>query len=445
MSYKPTVSLCMIVKNENSPHLVECFESVKEHIDHWVICDTGSTDGTQQFIRDYFEKAGIPGELHEIEWQGFGKARTHALKMCDGKADYAWMIDADDRLVGKFDIPHNTVMDAFQLRIQRGNFSWWRNQIFKTGIGWEYVGVLHEYAHCPGREGVKQGRIATPGYYVDARTLGARNQDDDKNPIDFKVKYLRDAEVLVDALTNPENPNYEPENHRYHFYAGQSFFDAQDFENAKIWYQKRAELGGWDEEIFYSLYRVAMCASIMGEPFAEVIQYFLRAWESRPFRPEPLHQISRLYRLNGHPKLAYLFAKHAASLPRQTNDILFIPDHMYAWQLDDEVGSTAFYANAFGEGYDACRKLLAENKYPESEGQRIRDNLRQYELAIQKVSDDMAQRQRRHEEMMNQLKQAEEEQKQKRIDTQRKILEEKNKRKRARKNSLKKQAKKAHR
>ena len=442
---KPTIALCMIVKNENSPHLVECFESVKKHIDYWVICDTGSTDGTQDFIRNYFEKAGIPGELHEIKWEGFGKARSHALTMCDGKADYAWMIDADDRLVGKFVLPENTLMDSYQLRIQRGNFSWWRNQIFKTSAGWEYVGVLHEYAHCPNRPDLKQGRIATSGYYIDARTLGARNQDEEKNPIDGKTKYLRDADVLVSALTNPEDPSYEPENHRYHFYAGQSFFDAQDFENAKEWYLKRAALGGWEEEVYYSLYRAAMCASILGEPFADVIQHFLRAWESRPFRPEPLHQISRLYRLNGHPKLAYLFAKHAASLPRKTNDILFIPDQMYEWQLDDELASTAFYANAFGEGYDACRKLLAENKFPESERERMLTNLRQYEIAIQRVNEDMQRQQAQHEEMTKKIKEAEEEQKLKRINTQRTILAEKAKRKRTKKNTLKKQAKKAHR
>ena len=118
---------------------------------------------------------------------------------------------------------------------------------------------------------------------------------------------------------------------------------------------------------------------------------------------------------------------------------------MYAWQLDDELASTAFYANAFGEGYDACRKLLAENKFPESERERMLTNLRQYEIAIQRVNEDMQRQQAQHEEMTKKIKEAEEEQKLKRINTQRTILAEKAKRKRTKKNTLKKQAKKAHR
>ena len=253
MSDKVTVSLCMIVKNEKTDHFRQCLESVKKHIDYYVICDTGSDDGTQDFIREFFDEAGIPGEVHDIPWEGFGRCRTKALELCDGKADYAWVIDADDYLDGKFEIP-DIGMDSYQLRIKRGNFEWWRNQIFKTGIGWKYVGVLHEYAAIPDRgPDIKQGRIATPGYFIEARTLGARNIDENKQAIDAKTKYLRDAEVLLSALTNPEDPAYEPKNDRYHFYLGQSYFDAQEWEKAREWYMKRAELGGWDEEVFYSI------------------------------------------------------------------------------------------------------------------------------------------------------------------------------------------------
>jgi len=46
----PTICLCMIVKNEVDV-LGACFASCRDLIDHWVICDTGSTDGTQELIR----------------------------------------------------------------------------------------------------------------------------------------------------------------------------------------------------------------------------------------------------------------------------------------------------------------------------------------------------------------------------------------------------------
>ena len=53
---KKTICLNMIVKNE--AHIIsETFDNLLKHIPltYWVISDTGSTDGTQQLIKDYFK------------------------------------------------------------------------------------------------------------------------------------------------------------------------------------------------------------------------------------------------------------------------------------------------------------------------------------------------------------------------------------------------------
>ena len=46
-------------------------------------------------------------KVYLSDWKGFGDSkngigRTEALTNCDGKADYAWMIDADDFVAGDF-------------------------------------------------------------------------------------------------------------------------------------------------------------------------------------------------------------------------------------------------------------------------------------------------------------------------------------------------------
>jgi len=368
-----TVCLSMIVKNET--HIIqECFDSVYKHIDYWVIVDTGSTDGTQEFIKKYFAEKGIPGELHERPWLGFGHNRTEALDLCNGKADYAWMIDADDRILGEFKYPNskNLTADGYALKCSRDNCIWWRNQIFKTGIGWKYLGVLHEYAHCD-KEQLVQEKI-DGNYGLEARTLGHRNTN--VTPVE---KYSKDAEVLLEALKT------EPNNSRYQFYLAQSYFDSQQWDKATEAYYKRVEMGGWEEECYYSLFRVALIAIAQQKPWEEIQRKLLDAYDYRPCRAEPLHMLARALRSMGRNRAAYLFAKEAANIPHPQQDILFIDTNVYTWMALDELAATAFYTHDYKLGCAACMKLLQENRLPQSEIQRVQTNLNAYTGKLQEM------------------------------------------------------------
>ena len=326
---KKKIVLSMICKNET--HIIkECFDSLYKFIDYWVICDTGSTDGTQELITEYFKEKGIPGELHQHEWVDFATNRTAAMKLCDGKGDLAWMIDADDYLVGEMNFPHHLNFDGYSIRIKRGNFEWWRNQIFKTGIGWVYEGVLHEYAHCPNKPDLTLAKLDMPGYHVEARTEGgARNKG-----ITPTEKYSKDAVVLEQALEK------EPLNSRYQFYLAQSYFDSQQWDKSFEAYEKRAKMG--------------------------------------------------IYRMNGYPRIGYLFAKQGLSIPMPLYDILFISQDVYQWQLLDEIASCAYYVHQFQEGYDASVKLIQEGLAPPSEIQRIQSNLGEYQNKINELKTNQA-------------------------------------------------------
>lgn len=359
----------MIVKNE-SHIILECLNSIYKLLDYWVICDTGSTDGTQDIIKNFFAEKQIPGELHEKEWKGFGHNRTEAFRLCEGKAEYAFVIDADDYVDGNMKLPAIMTSDAYAVRMGRPEFSWWRNQIFRLDAKWSYVGVLHEYAACE-----KQNPIVEKlegNYRVVARTVGARNKD--ITPVE---KYKKDAEVLEKAMVD------EPENSRYQFYLAQSYFDSQQYDKAEEAYIKRANMGGWSEEVYYSIYRVAISKALQNKPWPEVQQTFLDAYNFRPIRAEPLFHIAQIYRQKFNmPVLAYMFAKAAMDIPFPKQDILFVPDIVYNFGILDEVSSTAFYAGHPMVGYIATEKLLKSGMVPAEELPRVQKNFEEYKKAI---------------------------------------------------------------
>lgn len=417
------LTLAMIVKNENTDHYRQCLESVAPLIDYYVIADNGSTDGTQQFIKDFFDAKGIEGEVHDVKWVNFGHNRTEVLEMCKGKTEFIIMVDADDYIMGTPEIDIDKMresgIDGWGLRIKRGDFTWWRNQIFRTDSDWHYVGVLHEYAACR-KEGPTYGRIEGR-YHLEARTLGARNKNEDGTAIDFKDKYARDAETLLSAVSNPDDPAYEPENARYWFYLGQSYFDSQQWEKSEEAYAKRASMGGWIEEAFYSCFRVAICKMFQEKPWPECQDTLLQAWNMKPDRAEPLYQLAKIHRLNNNPRLGYLFSKAATEIRYPTNDILFIDDNVYRWMVLDEFASTAFYVGDFQNGYRACEVLVDKinrGEIPPEHHERIRNNHAAYAEKIKELQfQDLSMKQK--------MKDVQDQSKKRRMEQQRKSSESK--------------------
>lgn len=88
---KPTISCCMIVKNEES-FLEQCLESIKDYVDEIIIVDTGSMDRTVEIASRYTHK------VYFHPWENsFSKARNQALSYAT--SNWVFQIDADEELV----------------------------------------------------------------------------------------------------------------------------------------------------------------------------------------------------------------------------------------------------------------------------------------------------------------------------------------------------------
>src|SRR5439155_3204354 len=131
-------------------HIIhESLNTLLPYIDCWVISDTGSTDGTQDIIKNFFKTNNVPGYLVQTTWPDhFGKARSAALNKCYGLSEYIFMFDADDIINGSLNEPdwEHCEVDAFKLKFGGGEFVYQRLSIFKNDGSWRYEGALHEYA-----------------------------------------------------------------------------------------------------------------------------------------------------------------------------------------------------------------------------------------------------------------------------------------------------------
>jgi glycosyltransferase involved in cell wall biosynthesis len=345
----------MIVKNE--AHIVrEALDSCAPYISSWVIVDTGSTDGTQDLIRDHMARLGIPGELHERPWRNFGYNRTEAYELARGHSDYILVFDADDILVGTPDFTQLSA-DAYRLRFRSGATAFWRQQLFRDGFLGRCEGVVHEVLIVERAyvEAQLEGE-----YYIADRRLGARSQD--------PQKYARDAELLLAEVER------NPEDKRSVFYLAQSYFDLGDFANARKWYARRVEIAGWDQVVYYSMCRIAESMAQLGEPWPDVQDAFLKAWEFRPTRAEPLYYIAVHYRKQRRYRLGHLFAERAAAIPLPEQDNTFVVADVYTWCATDEQAICASWIGKHAEAFTLCRRLLARPDIPDTARRRIAGN-----------------------------------------------------------------------
>ena len=88
-----TISLCMIVKNEEDV-LARCLDCVEDIVDEIIIVDTGSKDNTKKIARKYTNK------IIDFKWiDDFSAARNYSFSKAT--KDYILWLDADDIILSE--------------------------------------------------------------------------------------------------------------------------------------------------------------------------------------------------------------------------------------------------------------------------------------------------------------------------------------------------------
>ena len=158
------------------------------------------------------------------------------------------------------------------------------------------------------------------------------------------------------------------------FCLAQSWFDAGQFDKALEAYRRRAGMGGWSEEVFYSRYRAAACLEQLGRPGSEARAAYEACFREHPYRAEPLARAATLARDADCFAEAYVLARRAARIPKPGADALFVETADYEFQALDEQAIAAYYCGFPDEAFDLCTELLDHRNLPDGERPRIEKN-----------------------------------------------------------------------
>ncbi len=296
-----TVSLCMIVKNEEK-HLPRCLDSVRELVNEIILVDTGSTDRTKEIARSYTEK------VYDFSWEDdFAAARNFSFSKAS--MQYCMWLDADDviepedretlrRLKEELSPDTDMVLLRYHTAFDETGspcFTYYRERLIRREAGFLWQGAIHEaiapagnlvYSEAavshrktgpgdPDRnlrilEGLlrEKGELAPREQFYYARELAAHGRDEEavgvlekfldsgKGWVENEIEACRDLAACLRRLGREEEGfaaltrglRFGPPRAELCCDLGGFFFDRSEFAAAAYWYRQALKCKRPDKE-----------------------------------------------------------------------------------------------------------------------------------------------------------------------------------------------------
>jgi glycosyltransferase involved in cell wall biosynthesis len=327
-----SISLCMIVKNEEST-LGKCLESISSVVDEIIIVDTGSTDHTKKIARSFTSL------VYDFHWiYDFSAARNFAF--AQATKDYILWFDADDfllkedqaklvslkkELVDSIDsvtMIYNYAFDEF------GNVttSLRRNRLVKRSKNFQWVGPVHEYLNVSGN--IKHSDIVV----THTRTHGHSG---------------RNLAIFENRVTRGET--FSP---RDLYYYGNELMDNQQYEKALIIYEKFIkEKNGWSEDIISACYRLSGIY-MMTDKFDDAFRVAMKSFDYDPPRAELCCRLGSLFLKQQKYDQARFWFKQAIELKKPEDHLGFIQEAYWSWFPHLQLCICYYHLGEFEKSYE---------------------------------------------------------------------------------------------
>jgi glycosyltransferase involved in cell wall biosynthesis len=359
--------LTQIVKNES--HVVEkMLNSIKPIVDGICIVDTGSTDDTIDKINNWGKNNNIETYVFEKPFDNFENCRNESFKKGremflsknDGNIYYNFWLDADETIIIDPTFDKNKLdKDLYMFNTYIGNMKYTRNELCRLDKAFRFYGPVHEFIVCDDRN-ISSGLME--GITVKVEMTGGSWKGN------IPDKYKKHSAILEDYIDNKDR------NARWVFYTAQSYHDSATIPDNKPenderlrrsmkYYKERVNRSdGYEEERFYSQFRIGTILRALEEPWHLIQQELLKAYSMDPLRAEPIKVIVDYYLGVGEWNLAFLYSTFAmvnfhGKNPYPTR-LLFVDESLYVWRFLEIHAAACFYTNRKDEGKKVYQELL---------------------------------------------------------------------------------------
>jgi hypothetical protein len=242
-----------------------------------------------------------------------------------------------------------------------------RNTFFKISLPFRWWGPVHEFIVCD-QQNITSGLME--GLSVKVHMDGGSWKGN------IADKYKKHSAILEDYIDNKDR------NARWVFYTAQSYHDSASLQDnrpeneerlrrALKYYRERVNRNdGYEEERFYSQFRIGTISKALELPWNETHQELLKAYSMDPLRAEPIKAIIDYYLTVGEWNMAYLYSKFAkvnfhGKNPYPTR-LLFVDESLYVWRFLEVHAAAAFYTGKREEAAANYKELQdALKKFPQ--------------------------------------------------------------------------------
>lgn len=359
----PTISLCMIVKDETED-LARCLESVSYFVDEIVLVTT-DPGSHHHSVKEKSDKV----KLYPFKWRNdFSAARNYSFSKATG--DYILWLDADDVLQGA-----EYLSEAVNY-MQEYGFAWlcFNYQYAQDQAG---VGIANHMKprlikndgnstwHKPIHENLEY-----TGHYVwdkFDKIQVIHNLDPNK----VEEKQIRNISILEEEYIR-DGEKTDP---RTLHYLGNSYLglglvngtNTEELENAIYFYNEHTKVSGWDEETYFSFIGIGQALAALDRN-QESISAFLRAVETRPDWSDAYWFLTIVYNDLGQYKKSIEFGEIALS-KNKPDTILTVNDSLHkfvapsflvqSYLLTNDTDKALRLAKAVYDGSDRATELLS--------------------------------------------------------------------------------------